>query len=218
VRALTSEAAFSERWERVAYGVLLAGTTAVGAGSAYYHLHPDNAHLFWDRLPMTVVFMSLVAATIGERVDMNAGKLLLLPLILLGLGAVLHWRYTGDLRLYVVVQFGSMLAVPILLAFFPPRYSGAGWMWCTVGLYALAKFVELLDREIASVVATGGHPWKHVAAAGAIFVYARAVARRRPCGNIRQSRDRNEAVELGGAHDGGGNRMSPAPTARASNR
>jgi hypothetical protein len=53
-----------------------------------------------------------------------------------------------------VVQFGSMLAVPILLAVFPPRYSGAGRMWGTVILYATAKIVELLDREMASVGTT----------------------------------------------------------------
>jgi hypothetical protein len=180
IRTLRSGTAFLEPWERIAYGVLLAATAAVGVGSIYYHLHPDNPHLFWDRLPMTVVFMSLVATTIGERVGMNAGKWSLLPLILLGLGSVLYWRVSGDLRLYAVVQFGSMLAVPILLAVFPPRYSAAGWMWWTIVLYALAKIVELLDREMASVVATGGHPWKHLAAAGAVFVYVNGIARRRP--------------------------------------
>ena len=180
IRSLRSGQAFVEPWERIAYCILLATTASVGVGSIYYHLHPDNPRLFWDRLPMTVVFMSLVATTIGERVGMNAGKLSLLPLILLGLGAVLYWRLSGDLRLYVVVQFGSLLAVPILLAVFPPRYSLAGRMWGTVILYAVAKVVELLDREMASVVATGGHPWKHLAAAGAVFVYVHAVARRQP--------------------------------------
>jgi len=180
IKSLRSGQAFVEPWERIAYCVLLAATALVGVGSSYYHLHPDNPRLFWDRLPMTVVFMSLVATTIGERVGMNAGKWSLLPLILLGLGAALCWRLSGDLRLYAVVQFGSMLAVPILLAVFPPRYSAAGGMWGVVILYAIAKIVELLDREMASVAATGGHPWKHLAAAGAVFVYAHAVARRRP--------------------------------------
>jgi hypothetical protein len=180
IRSLRSGQAFVEPWERIAYCVLLAATASVGVGSIYYHLHPDNPRLFWDRLPMTVVFMSLVAATIGERVGLNEGKRSLLPLILLGLGAVVYWRLSSDLRLYAVVQFGSMLAVPILLAVFPPRYSGAGRMWGTVILYAIAKIVELLDREMASVAATGAHPWKHLAAAGAVFVYVHAVARRWP--------------------------------------
>src|ERR1019366_6411833 len=139
IKSLRSGQAFVEPWERIAYCVLLAATTSVGVGSIYYHLHPDNARLFWDRLPMTVVFMSLVATMIGERAGMNAGKRLLLPLILLGLGAVLYWRLSGDLRLYVVVQLGSMLAVPVLLAVFPPRYSGAGRIWWTIILYTLAK-------------------------------------------------------------------------------
>lgn len=179
IRAIRSRTAFVEPWERIAYCALLAGTAAAGAGSTYYHLHPDNARLFWDRLPMTVVFMSLVAATIGERINMKAGRLLLLPVVLLGLGSVLYWRSSGDLRLYCVVQFGTMLAVPLILAVFPSRYSAAGRMWFVVVLYVLAKIAELLDHEIASVVATGGHPWKHLAAAGALFVYVNAVACRR---------------------------------------
>src|ERR1039457_2331665 len=48
-----SGTAFVEPWERIAYCVLLGATAAVGVGSIYYHLHPDNPRLFWDRLPMT---------------------------------------------------------------------------------------------------------------------------------------------------------------------
>ena len=180
IKSLRRRVAFIEPWERMACCLVLAGTAAVGVGSTYYHLHPDDARLVWDRLPMTVVFMSLVAATIGERVSMNAGRLLLAPMILLGLGTVLYWQYSGDLRPYGIVQFGSILAMPLMLARFPPRYSAGGWLWGTVVLYALAKLVELLDHEIASCLATGGHPWKHLFAAGAIFLYVSSIARRRP--------------------------------------
>ena len=100
-------------------------------------------------------------------------------MILLGLGAVRYWRFSGDLRVYVVVQFGSMLAVPLLLALFPPRYSATGRIWCTLMLYVFAKIAELLDHQIASLVVTGGHPWKHVAAAGAVLICVNAVAARR---------------------------------------
>jgi hypothetical protein len=122
VRTLSSRNAFVQPWERIAYAAMLAGTAATGAGSTYYHLHPDDSRLFWDRLPMTVVFMSLVAATVGERVSMKSGKWLLSPMILLGLGSVLYWRSSGDLRLYALVQFGSILAVLTLLTVFPPLY------------------------------------------------------------------------------------------------
>jgi hypothetical protein len=169
VKALRRRIAFLEPWERVAYGILLAGTAAVSAGSSYYHLHPNDARLVWDQLPMTVVFMSLLTSTIGERVSMKAGRLLLIPMILLGLATVLYWSSSGDLRPYCVVQFGSMFAVPLILVRFPARYSAAGWVWGTLALYAFAKLVELLDREIATCILTGGHPLKHFIAAGAVF-------------------------------------------------
>src|ERR1043166_3692272 len=47
------------------------------------------ATLVWDRLPMTILFMALLASTIGERVAMPAGRLLLFPLLVLGIASVL---------------------------------------------------------------------------------------------------------------------------------
>jgi len=41
--------------------------------------------------------------------------------------------------------------------------------------YALAKILEWQDQTIAAVISTGGHPWKHVAAAAAVFFYVRAL-------------------------------------------
>jgi hypothetical protein len=37
------------------YGVLFLGVLLTGLGSAYYHWHPDNDTLVWDRIPMTLV-------------------------------------------------------------------------------------------------------------------------------------------------------------------
>src|ERR1051326_213995 len=47
--------------------VFFAAVTATAFGSAYYHLQPNDQTLFWDRLPMAVGFMALVALVIGER-------------------------------------------------------------------------------------------------------------------------------------------------------
>jgi hypothetical protein len=38
--------------------VLFAGVTLSSLGSSYFHLAPDNARLMWDRLPMTIAFIS----------------------------------------------------------------------------------------------------------------------------------------------------------------
>jgi Ceramidase len=178
--ALRSKRSFTESWERAAFGIVLAGTALVAFGSGYYHWNPDSGTLFWDRLPMTVVFMALFAAVIGERAGMRSGRRLLAPLLVAGGTSVVYWRVADDLRPYVMVQFYPLLAIPLMLLLFRPRYSGTGWMWAMCALYGAAKVLELADRQIAILLATGGHPWKHVVAAGAMACYVTMIRRRRP--------------------------------------
>src|SRR5215475_6872809 len=49
--AVTSRARtrFQHRAERIPYAIFFAGMMLTAAGSAWYHLAPDNARLFWDR-------------------------------------------------------------------------------------------------------------------------------------------------------------------------
>jgi hypothetical protein len=178
------DGASTEQGERVAAALLFSSTILVAAGSAYYHLCPTNQTLVWDRLPMTVAFMSLLALLIGDRIGPRAGRWLLGPLIAVGTGSVLRWWLTeaagrGDLRLYALVQFFPMLAIPLMLLLFPGRYHGAagfGWM---LGWYALAKVFELLDRQIFAVGGVvSGHTLKHVAAGIAVLQLWRAMHRR----------------------------------------
>ena len=62
---------FIDTRERWFYLIIFFGMLLTAFGSSYYHLHPDNARLVWDRLPMTIVFMSFVAALIAERSDIS---------------------------------------------------------------------------------------------------------------------------------------------------
>ncbi|MBH0210122.1 MAG: alkaline phytoceramidase, partial [Nitrospira sp.] len=82
---------FGDPWERWPYAVLFAGIGLTTVGSAYYHLSPDNTRLVWDRLPMTFGFMGLLTAILTERVGLRTGRLLLGPLLLLGVGSVVYW-------------------------------------------------------------------------------------------------------------------------------
>ena len=84
----------------------------IAAGSSYYHAWPDDATLFWDRLPMAVMFMALLATTIGERISPRAGRRLLFPLLAAAVVSVLYWKVADDLRLYGLVQFYAFAAVP----------------------------------------------------------------------------------------------------------
>ncbi len=185
----------TESWERSAFGILFAGIGLTGVGSAYYHLAPGNVTLFWDRLPLTIVFMSLFAVVIAERIGLAAGRRLLPLLLLIGAGSVLYWLLgelsgAGDLRPYGLVQFFPLVAIPLLLLLFPPRYTRGADLVGALAWYALAKLFELLDAQIfAAGGIVSGHTLKHLASAVAMYWILRMVERRRPLsGSPRESR------------------------------
>jgi hypothetical protein len=78
------------------------------------------------------------------------------------------------------VQFYTLLALPLMVALFPPRYTGTAGLVAMAAFYVLAKVLESFDRAIGNVIVTGGHPWKHVAAAIGVLCYVSSVERRRP--------------------------------------
>jgi hypothetical protein len=74
----------------------------------------------------------------------------------------------GDLRLYALVQFFPMLAIPLALALYPRRWLRGADLLIAVGVYALAKVFEALDAPIFALGgAVSGHTLKHLTAAGA---------------------------------------------------
>jgi hypothetical protein len=171
--------------ERRPYWVFFTGVGLTAAGSAYYHWRPDNATLFWDRLPITLAFMALLASVIGERISRRAGARLLGPLLLVGATSVLYWHLgeqhgAGDLRLYGLVQFGSMTLVPLILLLFPAHYTGTRDLVVSIGWYVVAKGIEYFDHGLLRITGVSGHTWKHLASAAAAYWILRMLARRRP--------------------------------------
>ena len=168
----------------IAYKVFFAGVALVGIGSGYYHLDPGNATLVWDRLPMTIAFMSLFSIIISEFMSPRAGSILLLPLILFGVLSVLYWHWTetagnGDLRLYILVQFLPMLLIPIILICFESACTLVGGYWLLLGIYLAAKVFELFDGEVFAFHGLmSGHSIKHVIAAIGIYVLLDSYVRR----------------------------------------
>ncbi len=166
---------------RPAYAVLFAGVALTGFGSAYYHWSPDNRTLIWDRLPMALAFMGLFAAMLGERVSLQLGRRLLWPLTALGVFSVVWWATVDDLRLYGIVQFYPLLAIPLLLWLFPARYSHAGFIMTALACYGIAKALEDADGLVfrhAELVS--GHTLKHLAAALGAWCIVLMLKRRRP--------------------------------------
>jgi len=175
------------------YLLFFSGLGLTGAGSIYYHLHPDNMVLLWDRIPMTIVFMSFFSAIITEHVNRKAGILSLLPLIVLGLASVIYWEVTeirgmGDLRPYIMVQYYPMLAIPVIILLFPSAQTGSKNLFGVFIFYGLAKIFEVLDAEIFSLGQIfSGHSLKHLASAVSAFWIIRMVRSRLPV-NCRMNR------------------------------
>lgn len=165
-------ARFSDPRERWLYTVMFAGLILTAFGSAYYHLAPGNARLVWDRIPIMIDFMALLAAVIAERVGVTAGLWLFPVLQAAGVGSVLLWRAGelrghGDLRFYAAVQVYAILVL-LLALWFPPRYTRGADFAVVVGFYVLAKILEEADRQVFALGhLVSGHTLKHLAAAAA---------------------------------------------------
>jgi ceramidase len=161
--------------------LLFLGIFLTGFGSAYYHLEPSDQTLFWDRLPMAIGFMAILAIAIEECVDRRAGAILLWPLIAIGVFSLLLWRWTGDLRLYAWVQFFPCLALLLIFLLFAPRFSGTIYWLIAAMFYALAKLFEFYDSAIYSAGnILSGHTLKHFFAAAACGVVLRYFQKRQP--------------------------------------
>lgn len=167
---------------RIEWTVFFAGVAMVAFGSAYYHWAPTSGTLAWDRAPMTVAFMVLLAALIGESLGVRAGRIALLPAILTGVASVVHWHMTDDLRLYAWVQFFPLLLIPLLLVLFPARFTHRGMLLGGLGLYGLSKIAEALDHWVfeATSGVLAGHAVKHVLAAAACLAVLQMLRKRTP--------------------------------------
>lgn len=164
------------------YRVFFLGVAAVSLGSGWYHLAPGNGTLVWDRLPMTIAFMALLAALVADRIDLARGVWIVLPgLLFAGVASVAWWAATeaaghGDLRFYGLVQFYPMLAIPLICWFFPGhRILTFRDVAAIFAFYILAKLLEHFDAQVFAALDgwISGHSLKHVAAAGAPAVVVR---------------------------------------------
>jgi hypothetical protein len=165
-------------------------------GSAYYHWAPTNATLLWDRLPIAWACASLSMALLAERVHPRfGGAVFLIGAMGVATFSVFWWGWTlapqghlagGDLRPYLFVQFLPMLLIPLLfwmkLPAQQPHAIPASPAWWALGLYAIAKLLEIGDHAVLETLhLLGGHPLKHLfAAAGAAVLIRAAIRPARP--------------------------------------
>jgi hypothetical protein len=172
----------AERWP---YGIFFLGVLLTAAGSAYYHLAPDNERLFWDRLPITIALMALVAAQVVDRVSVRAGLALLVPMLLAGAASAIYWIATeragaGNVVPYAVVQGYAVVILLVFALALPSRYTRGNDVYWVFAAYVIAKLLEHFDREVLALGNfASGHTLKHVAAAAAALVLCRMLLQRR---------------------------------------
>jgi hypothetical protein len=185
----------SERW---AYWMYFVGLALTGIGSGYYHANPNNETLVWDRAALAITFMALFTAIVAERLCWKLSVWLVGPMIALGVGSVLYWHWTDDLRFYFVVQFFPLIALPMLFLFFTPRYTRTGDMLASLACYGLAKALESYDKEVyaADGALVSGHTLKHLVAGLSAYLVLFMLQRRRGVMPARCCMDARESPEL----------------------
>jgi hypothetical protein len=145
---------------------------------------PDNETLFWDRLPMTIAFMGLIASQVVERISVRAGLVLLGPMLLLGMASVVYWIATeragaGNVLPYALLQGYAVVVLLMMAALLPSRYTRANDLYFIFGWYVLAKLLEFFDGQVLAYShLVSGHSLKHVAAAVAAVVVCRMLMQR----------------------------------------
>jgi hypothetical protein len=183
---LRRHARFEQPIEQLPYVVFFIGLVLTSFGSAYYHLAPDNERLFWDRLPMTIAFMSLIASQVVERISVRSGIAVLAPMLLVGAASVVYWRVTeqagaGNVIPYAILQGYCVVILLMLALLFPSRYTRERDIYWVFACYVIAKLLEAVDAHIyAAGNLMSGHTLKHLAAGAAGIVVCGMLARRSP--------------------------------------
>jgi hypothetical protein len=181
------------RWP---YTVFFGGVLLTTFGAATFHLEPlladgtpDSDGMVWDRLPITVAFMALLAAFVADRVHAGAGLVALPLLVAAGVAATLYWYATynagaGDLRPYALVQAYPALAIVLICWLFPGRHTHGRYVLYLLLWYGIAKAFEAYDGKVYDLLGStvSGHTVKHLLAAVAACVVLAMLRRTAPEG------------------------------------
>jgi hypothetical protein len=175
--------------ERPALNMRIAATILTTFGSAYYHWAPSNATLVWDRLPLAIVLISVLALVMGDRLHPLFARHGIWPMTALALASVIVWGISetmgqGDLLLYLIVRVGAGIAIALLVILRRPRHTGTRWLVAALIGEILMAALERHDHEIFQLTNgwVSGHNLKHVmvgVALGFVFWWLRV---RKPLG------------------------------------
>jgi hypothetical protein len=166
------------------YRLFLAALVLTALGSGFYHLAPDNGRLLWDRLPIALACVGLLAAVHAETHESSQPRWMLAALALVAALSVLWWSITehlgaGDLRPYLLLQGAPLVLIPLWQAMHGSPRADRIAFGIAILLYALAKVAELNDHAVFEALGfASGHTIKHVLAIAASVVLTANLVRR----------------------------------------
>lgn len=142
----------------------------IAPGSSYYHWQPNNETLVWDRLPMSIGFMALYIIILVEHQFKSLEKCFW-PAVCFGAASVILWATTGDLRIYIWVQYSSFITIPLVLFLYSSTYTHKNFYLITLVCYFTAKIFEYYDKPFYRLTdcLISGHSLKHIIASLGIF-------------------------------------------------
>jgi hypothetical protein len=166
------------RSAKIPLSIFFVGLLLTGPGSAYYHWAPDSQTILVDRLPMVIAFAGVIGTFLTQRVSSRMGLIGLMAALVFGGVGLAVSAMTGNLALYLVLQFGGLLGIVAGLYFFENRDDNLPWR-TLIGWYALAKVLELGDHAVWELTqqVVSGHTLKHLAAGVSGVVLLRALSR-----------------------------------------
>ncbi len=147
---------------------LFFGFVLLSFGSGYYHYIPSDFSLVFDRIPIAVIFMSFFSIFIYDYIGKSSGIRAFYWFNAIGIISVIYWYLAeitgnGDLRLYALVQFYPLIAIPLILMINKDTFNYTREVVFIFIAFGVAKLAEGLDEEIYSLMGfISGHSLKHV--------------------------------------------------------
>ena len=160
--------ALRERPAGWTWRVFFAGMVLTAAGSAWYHLAPDHAGLFWDRLGMTVAFAGFMGGVFADRFGAAIGTRSFWAALAAMVGSVLWWRAgfgAGEnVAPYLIAMYGGAAVTLYAGLAFPSRLAGEQHAFTALALFSVAMLFDAwLDAPLLSLGGLlSGHSFKHL--------------------------------------------------------
>jgi hypothetical protein len=164
------------------YRLFLVSLILTALSSAYYHWAPDDARIAWDRLSIALACAGLLSAVWAETRPEGRGHTAWLALF--AVVSVVWCAYTdrqgqSDLRPYLLVQGLPLVLIPLWQALYHAPRRDRATFGIAFLLYVCAKFAELYDHALLSLLGgLSGHTLKHLLATAAAALLVRRLVER----------------------------------------